>query len=258
LNTEELSRHVAGRIPDLFLCSPAPGGRVRVETPLVYPDGGIVDVFVFERAGRFYVTDFGEAFAWLGLRSGKPKPTPGQERAIRAVCQTLQISERRGQLELAVANAREVGDAVLRLAQAVVQIAEIPLTAKVRRPKIVGEEVEEWFATQNVPFERGVRLDGFSGEKWTVDYRTLVRDSTSFVFLLSTDSKSAARQRAEHVVAGCFDLNHDKRAHERLSLVSLFDDSGDIWEEHIRLVQPLSQVARWSRRDRFAEMLGVR
>ena len=35
----------------LFVCSPAPQEGVRVRTPLLYPDGGVVDVFVLERNG---------------------------------------------------------------------------------------------------------------------------------------------------------------------------------------------------------------
>ncbi|AIA55747.1 hypothetical protein Acaty_c1888 [Acidithiobacillus caldus ATCC 51756] len=38
----------------------------------------------------------------------------------------------------------------------------------------------------------------------------------------------------------------------RLTFVSLFDDTEDVWQdEDFRLVQDLSTVARWSRPDEF-------
>jgi hypothetical protein len=51
-------------------------------------------------------------------------------------------------------------------------------------------------------------------------------------------------------------LSHLKLVQAKLSFVSLFDDTEDVWqEEDFRLVQKLSTVARWSRPDEFEAIL---
>lgn len=76
------------------------------------------------------------------------------------------------------------------------------------------------------------------------------------VFLLSTGARAAARRVSEHVVAGCHDLNHLRLSEPHLFFISLFDDTQDVWsEEDFRLVEQLSEVARWSRTDELERML---
>ncbi|MCY4093419.1 MAG: DUF1828 domain-containing protein [Caldilineaceae bacterium] len=37
-----------------------------MRTPMLYPNGSVVDVFVLERNDGFLFTDFGDALDWLG------------------------------------------------------------------------------------------------------------------------------------------------------------------------------------------------
>lgn len=75
---------------------------------------------------------------------------------------------------------------------------------------------------------------------------------------MSTGSRAAARGVAEHVLAAWFDLSHLQVGPEALRFVSLFDDTLDVWTpEDFRLVEPLSEVTRWSRPDEFAEKLAA-
>ena len=125
MNTEEMTRRVAACLPDRFTCSSAPRGNLRVETPLLYPDGGIVDVFVVEREGAWSVTDFGEAWGWLEMKAGGGSPSPKQARMIEDRCRTLGVTNHDGCLELRLNTPDEVGDAVVRVARAVVRVAEV-------------------------------------------------------------------------------------------------------------------------------------
>ena len=120
-----MTRRIAASLPDRFTCSPAPRGRLRVETPLLYPDGGIVDVFVVERGGVWCVTDFGEAWGWLEMKADGGSPSPNQARMIGDRCRTLGVTNRDGCLELRLDTPDEVGDAVVRVAQAVARVAEV-------------------------------------------------------------------------------------------------------------------------------------
>lgn len=84
----------------LFECSPGAKEGVRLRTPFLYPDGGVIDVFVLQRDGRLEVTDFGEALGWLRMQSVGGQLSPKQRRMIEDVCLTLGIEFFRGQLVL--------------------------------------------------------------------------------------------------------------------------------------------------------------
>ena len=256
MNLREMSQHVAASVPGLFSCSQAPRGRVRVETPMLYPDGGIVDVFVVERGGVWSVTDFGEASGWLEMKADAEKLSPRQVQMIEDICRTLGVTSRDGYLELRLKAPDEVGEAVVRVAQAVVQVADVSFSFRTTRPERMNEEVGEWLTSREIRHEREVRLSGRSGQKWTIDYRISANRATSLVSLLTTGSKNAARRQTEHVVAGWVDLRHLRDSESRVEMISLFDDTRDVWkEEHIRLAEQMSQVAFWSQPEQFENMI---
>ena len=256
MNNDELCSAIGESLPSLFECTPAPREGVRVRTPLMYPDGGIVDVFVLEQNGRYRVTDFGETLGWLRMQSVSPRRSPKQNRMVEDTCQTLGVELHRGQLMLRSGAADGLGEAVLGLAQAAVRVSDLWFTLRTRAVETVADEVNEWLVEREISFDRAVRQQGRSGQSWTVDYQTRTDDRTSLIFLLSTGTRGAARRIAEHVLAGFVDLSHLKVSQSHLAFVSLFDDTEDVWkEEDFSLVEQQSQVARWSRPDEFERIL---
>lgn len=241
--------------PPAFDCSPAPGEAVRVRTPMLYPDGGIIDVFVLPRQGSFDVTDFGEALGWLRLQSPSGQLSPRQKRLLRDVCLTLGVELSGWQLFKRV-QTDDLPSAVLRVAQAALRVSDLWFTMRTRAFEVVAEEVADWLEERRIPFDRSVVVPGRSGRSWTIDFRTTPPQRTSLVFVLATGSRSAARRLTEHVVAGLHDLSHLKHNQADLAFVSLFDDTEDVWkEEDFRIVETLSVPARWSRRDEFERIL---
>jgi hypothetical protein len=255
MNAEELCASLRFAGPPLFECSPAPRQGIRVRTPFLYPDGGVIDVFVLERDGYVEVTDFGEALGWLRMQSIRGQLSPKQKRLIEDVCLTLGVELFRGQLMRRVEGSR-VSEAVVQVAQAALRVADLWFTLRTRAVESVADEVADWLSQREIEFDRGVPLCGRSGRTWTIDFQTHLPERTSLVFLLATGSRAAAKRVTEHVLTGLYDLSHLKVVQPKLSFVSLFDDTEDIWqEEDFRLVQELSTVARWSRPDEFEAIL---
>ena len=222
---------------------------------MMYPDGGIVDVFVLERGGAYTVTDFGDALGWLHLQSVSRGRTRRQELLIEDVCQTLGVQLFKGQLILRNINTEDLGDAVIRLAQAVVRVSDVWFTMRSQSFQTTADEIEEWLGEKRIPYERGVRERGRSNQDWTIDFRTRT-ERTSLVFLLGTGTRGATRRITEHVLAGCVDLSHLKVSQPDLKFVSLFDDTQDVWrEQDFRLVRDYSEVAYWSRPDTLERIL---
>ena len=124
MNSDKLCATISKTLPPRFACSPAPQEGVRVRTPLMYPDGGIVDVFVLERGNGYIVTDFGDALGWLRMQSVNAQPSLQQNLIIKEICRTLDIDLHSGQLVLRSGVDDTLEETVLRVAQAVVCISD--------------------------------------------------------------------------------------------------------------------------------------
>ena len=256
MTSADLCQSLRDSLSSLFECAPAPDEGVRVQTPLMYPDGGMVDVFILERSGRFILTDYAEAVSWLSMQSVGGRLTPNQRRLMDDACQTLGVELVRGELRIDCPNTENLGEAVHRLGQAVVRVSDLWFTFRTRTAKSVSDEVNDWLIQREICFDRAVKLSGRSGREWRIDYQTYVVSQTSLIFLLSTGSRAAAARLAEHAAAGWADLSHLKSGQPHPAFISLFDDTTEVWlPEDFRLVGNLSEVARWSHSDRLAELL---
>ena len=256
MNTINLCAYIGESLPPLFECSPAPREGVRVRTPLLYPDGSTVDVFVLERANNYVVTDFGEALGWLRMQSVGNQRSQGQNVILGDVCRTLGLELYHGQLTLHLGSECSLGEAVLRVAQGVVRVSDLWFTQRIRNLPTTADEIDDWLVSKQISFDRSVKYSGYSGRNWNVDYRTQATGRTSLVFLLSTGSRGAARQITQRVLASCVDLRHLVSNQPHLAFVSLFDDTRDVWrQEDFALMELHSEVALWSRPDEFEDIL---
>ena len=242
-------------LSSLFGITPK-GDLVRVRTPFMYPDGGIVDVFAKVGADTLTLTDLGEALGWLRLQTLATRRSPKQQRLVQDVCQTQGIELFKGQLMLRCTDRSLFANSVVRLGQAVVRVADLWFTTRTRSVESVTDEVSDLFVERAIPYERGVKLAGRSGREWIVDFQTRTPEQSALVCVLASGSRAAARRVSEHVVAAWHDLNNLKTGSQPTRFVSLFDDTSDVWaEEDFRLVESVSDVCRWSQPDEFERLL---
>jgi len=222
----------------------------------MYPDGGLVDLFVTAHEGEYRVTDFRETLGWLRTQSASLRRSPKQNQMTADTCQTLGGTLDQGQLILRAEKAEALGEVVLRLGQAAVRVSDLWFALRGRAAQAIADEVDEWLVERGIPFERSVEKSGRSGRTWTIDFEARTPKRTALIFLLSTGTRSSARRIAEHVLAGCTDLSHLRDAHSSFVFVSLFDDLGDVWQDvDYRMVEQCSEIAYWSRPDEFEGML---
>lgn len=109
-------------LPSFFKCDVVPTAGVRVRTPVLFPDGGVIDVFVVEVGNGYLVTDFGGAYDWLRSMCY----TYGSyEDRFREVCSTLGVELVGHQVMLRVRDEEELPVAVLNVAQAALRMADV-------------------------------------------------------------------------------------------------------------------------------------
>ncbi len=256
MNVDVMCERLSQSLPPLFECAPAPREGVRVRTPLLFPDGGVIDVFVLERDGAFTITDFGDAVGWLELQSYSRQRTVKQRALIEDTCHTLGIEVEGSQLTLKRVLSPNLADAVLRMAQAEARVADVWFTTRQSPWESTVDDVEVWLKSRSFDVERGYRIAGRSNRNWDIDFRTKTVTRESWVFVLSTGTRGATRRILEHVVTGWYDLRHLRSDDEGLGRISLFDDRADVWtDEDFGLVEEQSTVARWTRPDELEKIL---
>ncbi len=259
MKPHDLSELLRDGLPSLFKCADAAQGAVRVRTPLLYPDGDLIDLFVLEQDGTYLLTDYGDTLGWLRMQSVSGELTENQRALVDDVCLTLDIRRDRGQLILRVSERTEIADALHRLGQAALRIADVQFTFQPHATRSIADEVDGWLREQAFSIRRGVKRSGGSGIAWTVDYEVSADDRTSLMFLLAGDTPSAARRRSVQVFASCSDLSAPARGPLPAEMVSLFDDTSGVWrEENLNLVKKVSHVVKWSEREKLARLLANR
>jgi len=239
----------------MFIVAPK-GNLFRIRTPFWYPDGGVVDIFVKDHGTTFTLTDLGEALGWLRMQTLANRRSPKQQKLIQDICTTQGVELFKGQLTLRCDDPERFSQAVIRISQAAVRVADLWFTARTRSVESMSDEVADLLQERTIAFERSVKLSGRSGRDWTVDFQTRTPEKSALVCVLATGSRAAARRISEHVVAAWHDLSHMKTGAQPLRFVSLFDDTSDVWaDEDFRLVESVSDIHHWSRPDEFERAL---
>ena len=128
MKTENLRSAIETSLSSLFECTEMPKDTLRVRTPLMYPDGEIIDVHVIDLKTHYNITDFGETLGWLRMQTIGTQRSPRQNRMIKDVCQTLGIDLTRGQLTLQVNRIDALAEAITLVAQAALRISDLLFT----------------------------------------------------------------------------------------------------------------------------------
>ncbi|HEU4583922.1 MAG TPA: DUF1828 domain-containing protein [Polyangiaceae bacterium] len=249
-----LCGEIGSQLGALFSCTEQPP-YTRIRTPFLYPDGDVIDVFAKPSDHVITLTDLGESLRWLRMQTPSPKRSPKQRKLIEDVCLTHGVELFSGMLTARATSHQELAFAVTSVAQAAMRVADVWFTLRTRSVQSVTDEIDEFLTERAIPHDRWVKLPGRSGRSWTIDFQTRTDARSSFVQVLSTGSRSAARGIAEHAIATWHDLSH-MRAQQLVQFVSLIDDTSDVWAaEDFNLVESLSEVARWSRPDELEALL---
>lgn len=246
-------------LPALYECSQAPLEGVRIRTPFLYPDGGVVDVFVVEASHGYVVTDFSDAVGWLRMQTVKGKLSAKQRASIRDIGQTLGTEFKKGEIIFRCNDLSEVSEAVQIVGQAAVRVADLWFLFRHSVSESVADDVDEWLQEKDIESERNYKVRGRSTREWNVHFKTLGLGNTSFVFLLSTATRGAVHRITDQVFTGCSDLTNSQNTTIYTytpKLVSLFDDTVDVWRnEDFDLLENVSEIARWSDPDALEHTL---
>ena len=124
MTTANPLKSISDKLPSGYKCLPTPqGDKVQVRTPLQYPDGDIVDVYVLRQQGGYLVTDYGDGLGWYRSQSIEVRLSQQQRQQVEGVCQSLEVELINGCISLSCEQ-EALADSVCRVARAVAQVSE--------------------------------------------------------------------------------------------------------------------------------------
>ena len=225
-----------------------PDGSLRATTPLLYPDGSPIEVFqrsvddLFQSAR---LGDGGRTFAFLGGLQVQMEGHEKREHLLREVCRGLGVEHRQGELSVPLYPETDAADAVLRLAQACIRVADLHYTLAFKNKTDFHQIFFADFLSTERPdhlenftiegrFGRNVKIDFFIRQKAARDHLLITMTSTN---------RTSSHAVANDVFCRWYDLERYK--HDYTFLTVLDSNSGAFHEGDISRVADVSRVVRY-------------
>lgn len=163
MSKNEIEQSLLSGLGDLFGFE-SKGDFCSVSTPFHYPDGGAVGVFCKPEGDTVLVTDEGETAGWLWLISGRHL-TPKQQKMIEEVCGGLCVEYENGVIQCRCGPGGSLADVIIRVAQAIIRVADISYTFHSRDYESPSDEVADYLGENGLSFARSEKHTGCSEEK---------------------------------------------------------------------------------------------
>src|ERR1700755_3438761 len=127
----------------------ADNGMLRIATPFNYPNGAQIDLFLESEAGLikdFILSDYGLTTNYLLDLQIKPWAARKRRQLIEDICSILGVEYRAGKLQIYLKSKalQELPQAMVRLAQACIRMADLSFTQRLQLVGTFQDEVEEF------------------------------------------------------------------------------------------------------------------
>ena len=241
-------------LPRLFNCE-ASGGSTRIRTPFLYPDGGLIDLYI-DADGADIVTDSGETVGWLNGQTAAPALPEWLNEAVKGMVAPLGVDYSEGELSATLDPG--LAAAGVRVGMACVRGAEQRHRFRAAAPGRAVEELASILTLGRVEFGPGLKEVGRSGHSYKLPFRTRTPARTSLLGIVARGAGAKSRQSLEHTYTMWSDLSDLRLAVRPLALVTVFDDVRSDWTRaDYALLSGLSDVARLSRPASNLEAVGA-
>lgn len=237
-----------------FICSDF-NEFIKVETPYLYPDGDMVDVFIKYQDSGLILTDLGETIAWLSSQSISNSLSDKKNQLIEKIIQMYKVERYKGMLVKKCDKSENLFSVIVDFCQAIIRVSDIYLTFSGRTTNFFYEDVADFLTKEDFEFQKNVKYIGTSERERIIDFEVILRNNRCFIKGLNYHNKTEANSRSDIINSCWSDIQYMKGSH--ISFISLINDTPDkeIYPENINLLQSMSSVVLWSHKNQFKSLL---
>ncbi len=238
-----------------------PKGHLRLETKFLYPDRSSVDLFVVNPtqqvllAGAAVLSDLGQTTSWLADVQVRPWQSKKRQRFLEDAIYVLDVRQSGGALETTFEESHEsLEDAVIRLGQACVRVADLSFTRRSSLQVTATDEVEELISDADLAYQANAPMQGRHGLV-VVDFLVEGRRRQSAVLTLAAPSTTGAHTAANEVFRKHWDLDTPQRGEQR---VTVYDDRIDVYRtEDLDRLRDVCELVPLSARQDIVALLAA-
>ena len=225
-----------------------PDGSMRATTPLLYPDGSPIQIYQRSVEDLFQsarLGDGGRTFAFLGGAQVQMEGHEKREHLLQEVCRGLGVEHRQGELSVALYPETDVADAVIRLAQACIRIADLHYTLTFKNKT----DFHQIFFADFLSLERPDHMENFTiqgrfGRNVKIDF--FVRQKAArdhLIITMTSTNRTSSHAVANDVFCRWYDLERYRNDYTFLTVLD--STSGAFHEGDINRVADVSRVVRY-------------
>ena len=225
-----------------------PDGLTRLATPLSYPDGSPIEIFQQAAEDLFLsvrFTDGGRTFGFLGGLQVQMDGHEKREQLLQDVCRGRGVEHRDGVLTVALYPETDVTDAIIRLAQACIRVADLHYTLAFKNKT----DFHQIFFADFLSLERPDHLENFSiegrfGRNVKIDFFVRKKSARDHLIITMTSTnRTSSHAVANDVFCRWYDLERYKN--DYVFLTVLDSTSRAFHDADIHRVADVSRVVRY-------------
>jgi len=235
---------------------PLPAGPILLETIFRYPDGSTLELFAAPSGeGEWRLTDLGQTTAWLLDQRIRPWLSKRRRSLVEDALRTFGAEQDGGELVLRMTPGTSLAEAVVRLAQTCLRVADLFYTRRTTLQMPFTEEVEELFGEYELPCEADVDVPGRFGQGVHVDFIVHGLRSRSLVLTLASQNPASAHLKSNEIFRSWYDVNVPARPDQR---VTVFDDRSDAYRDaDLKRLADISEVIPFTARETLRSLLAA-
>jgi hypothetical protein len=223
-------------------CDVIKNGAIRMSVPFQNPDGSKIDLFLKKENGHWILSDLGLTTSNLLDLHVKLWTTKKRKQIVSDICQSLCIQQNGGQFQIIIPDAKmaELPESMVRLAQGCLRISDLAFTQRLRSQSVFREDVEEFLATTDLPYEENIELPGQYGVPIQIDFRVSGSSQTSLLQTLSTANSAAAHGLSTEVFRRWYDLSTYRTKNQFLTF---YDTNNDFFrDDDLKRISSVSTI----------------
>ena len=204
-------------------CEPLADGSFRITTPLLYPDGAAVELLYTPHVDLFassHLTDSGKTAALLADSQVYIEGYEKRQHILADICRTLRVQNAKGELCAVVESGQSLADAVMRLAQACVRVADLYYVQSFRA-QTGFRQIFASFLNQERPGNiEDYTIEGQFGRRIKVDFYTRQASGVdNLIITLSSANETSSHSVANDVFCRWYDLQPFREKYQFLTVV---------------------------------------
>jgi hypothetical protein len=199
-------------LPLVEECDQVRNGALRLSTPFVYPNGEHIDVFI-ERTQSLYETyllsDYGQTGLFLRDLRVQNAGTARKKQVVEDVLRNsggVKLKQGDLYLEITAENVKDISEAIFRLAQVCVRIADFALHQRLRSPNPFRDDVEEFFAAHKLTAIPDAKVMSKFNKPIRMDFSVMAAHRMSYVLVLGSMNEASAHNSALEIFRKWYDL----------------------------------------------------